>query len=106
MTQRVITYVICRLIEVAGQGTGATVDDWWVYCTVNGSADIAAIKAARNGAGNNTKTSVTQYHVYYADGGHALFRENYYLAEEKALFPSNPALRANPLVPTPELLPV
>lgn len=105
MTQRVIVYVICRLIEVAGQGLGATVDDWWVDCTENGSADIAAIKAARNGAGNNTKTSVTQYHVYYADGGHARFKENYYLAEEKALFPSNSSLRPNPLVPTPELLP-
>ncbi|QNO00473.1 hypothetical protein phiPsa347_021 [Pseudomonas phage phiPsa347] len=105
MTQRVMVYIICRLVEVAGQGTGAIVDDWWVDCTVNGSADIAAIKAARNGAVNGTKTSVVQYHVYYADGGHAKFKESYYLAEEKALWPSNPTLRPDPLVPTPELMP-
>lgn len=106
MAQRVMVYIICRLAEVDQAGTGAIVDDWWVDCTQNGSPDIAAIKAARNGAGNNTKTSVIQYHVYYADGGHARFKENYYLAEEKALWPSNASLRPTPLLPTPELLPV
>lgn len=106
MTQRVMVYIICRLVEVANQGTGAIVDDWWVDCTVNGSSDIAAIKLARNSAGNGTKTSVVQYHVYYADGGHARFKESYYKTEETALWPSNPSLRPDPLVPTPELLPV
>jgi len=105
MTQRVMVYIICRLVERANAGTGVIVDDWWVDCTVNGSSDIAAIKAERNGAGNGTKTSVVQYHVYYADGGHVRFKENYYLAEETALWPSDPSLRPDPLVPTPELLP-
>jgi hypothetical protein len=106
MTQRVMVYIICRLIEVDQAGTGAVVADWWVDCTQNGSSDIAAVKTAHNEAGNNTKTSVTQYHVYYADGGHARLKENYYLAEEKALWPSNASLRPAVLVPTPELLPV
>jgi hypothetical protein len=106
MTQRVMVYIICRLVEVDQAGTGNIIDDWWVDCTVNGSSDIVAIKAARNGAGNGTKTSVIQYHVYYADGGHNRFKENYYIAEQTALWPSNPSLRPNPLVPTPELLPV
>lgn len=106
MTQRVMVYIICRLVEVSNAGTGTIVDDWWVDCTANGSSDIAGIKAARNAAGNNTKTSVVQYHVYYADGGHARFKESYYLAEEKALWPSDALLRPVPLVPTPELLPV
>lgn len=105
MTQRVMTYIICRMIEVAGQGTGAIVDDFWVDVTTTGSPEVAAIKLARNSAGNNTKTSVVQYHVYYADGGHARFKESYYLAEESALWPSNPALRPDPLVPAPELMP-
>lgn len=106
MTQRVMVYIICRLVERAGQGTGDIVDDWWVDVTTTGSTEVAAIKAARNAAGNNTKTSVVQYHVYYADGGHARFKESYYKAEETALWPSNPDLRPDPLVPTPELLPV
>lgn len=104
MTQRVMVYIICRLVEVDQAGTGNIVDDWWVDCTANGSSDIVAIKAARNGAGNNTKTSVVQYHVYYADGGHARFKENYYLAEEKALWPSVPTADPSVLLPTPEYL--
>lgn len=106
MSQRVMVYIICRLVEVSQVGTGAIVDDWWVDVTTTGSPDVAAIKAARDGAGNNTKTSVVQYHVYYADGGHARFKERYYLIEEAALWPSNPALRPDPLLPTPELMPV
>lgn len=105
MAQRVMVYIICRLVEVSQAGTGNIVDDWWVDCTQNGSSDIAAIKVARNGAGNNTKTSVTQYHVYYADGGHNRFKERYYLEEEAALWPSDASLRPVPLAPVPELLP-
>uniref|UniRef100_A0AAU6VZ15 Uncharacterized protein n=2 Tax=unclassified bacterial viruses TaxID=12333 RepID=A0AAU6VZ15_9VIRU len=106
MSQRVMVYIICRLVERANAGTGVIVDDWWVDVTTTGSPEVAAIKLERNSAGNGTKTSVVQYHVYYADGGHARFKENYYLAEESALWPSNPALRPDPLLPTPELLPV
>jgi hypothetical protein len=102
---RTIVYTICRLVEVANMGTGVTVDDWWVDCTVGGSAQIAAIKAARDGAGNATKTSVVQYHVYYADGGHVRYKERYYLIEE-ASTAVDVSLRPDPLVPTPELLPV
>jgi hypothetical protein len=102
---RIMVYVICRLVEVADVGTGATVDDWWVDCTVNGSADITAIKTARDGAGNATKTSVVQYHVYYADGGHVRYKERYYLIEE-ASTARDASLRVDPLAPTPELLPV
>lgn len=101
---RTIVYTICRLIEVADQGAGVIVDDWWVECTVEGSTKIAAIKAARDGAGNGTKTSVSQYHVYYADGGHVRYKERYYLIEE-ASTAVDVSLRQNPLVPTPELLP-
>lgn len=105
MAQRVMVYIICRLVEVSQSGTGVIVDDWWVDVTTSGSPAVAAIKLERNSAGNNTKTSVVQYHVYYADGGHARFKENYYLTEESNLWPSNPALRPDPLVPTPELMP-
>lgn len=104
-SKRVMVYIICRLIEMDNQGLGPQVDDFWVDCTENGSTDIAAIKAARNAAGNNTKTSVTQYHVYYQDGGHGRFKENYYLTEEKSLWPSVPTTDPAALVPTPEFLP-
>lgn len=103
---RIMVYVICRLVEVNNMGTGAIVDDWWVDCTVGGSAQIAAIKAARDGAGLATKTSVAQYHVYYADGGHVRYKERYFIAEEASSPDPDPSLRPNPLVPTPELLPV
>ncbi len=103
--KRVMVYIICRMVEMGNQGLGPMISDWWVDCTVNGSKDIAAIKAERNAAGNGSKTSVVQYHVYYADGGHARFKENYYLAEEKALWPSVPTVDPFGLYPTPELLP-
>jgi len=102
---RIAVYVICRLVEVSNMGTGSIVDDWWVDCTVGGSAQIAAIKSARDGAGNSTRTSVAQYHVYYADGGHARYKERYFLTEEASSPKPNPALRVDPLIPTPELLP-
>lgn len=101
---RIIVYTICRLIEVADMGAGIIVDDWWVDCTIGGSAQIADIKTARDGAGNATKTSVVQYHVYYADGGHVRYKERYYLIEE-ASTEVDISLRPDPLVPTPELLP-
>lgn len=103
--KRVMIYIICRMIEMDNQGLGPMVDDFWVDCTVNGSADIVAIKAARNAAGNGTKTSVTQYHVYYQDGGHGRFKESYYLAEERALWPSLPTADPSVLLPVPEFLP-
>lgn len=103
---RIMVYVICRLVEVSNRGTGTIVNDWWVDCTVGGSTQIAAIKAARDGAGNSTKTSVVQYHVYYADGGHVRYKERYFLAEEASSPEPDPSLRVDPLLPTPELLPV
>lgn len=106
MAQRVIVYTICRLIEMAGAGTGPMTDDFWVECTEEGSAKIAKVKAERDNAGNNSKTSVVQYHVYYQDGGHARFKERYYLAEEKALFPSLPTDDPASLYPAPEFIPV
>jgi hypothetical protein len=101
---RIMVYVICRLVEIDNAGFGSIVADWWVDCTVNGSSDIAAIKVAHDSAGNNTKTSVSQYHVYYADGGHVRYKERAYLLEE-ASTARDPSLRVDPLVPTPELLP-
>lgn len=106
MVNRIMVYIICRLVEVGGAGTGPIVDDWWVDVTKGGSTDVVAIKSQRDAAGNGTKTSVSQYHVYYADGGHARFKERYYLEEEAALWPSQPDLRKDPLIPIPELSPV
>lgn len=103
---RIMVYVIARLIEVDNAGTGATIDDWWVDATVGGSTYVNSVKAARDAEPQNTKTSVVQYHVYYADGGHQRFtRERLYLAEEAALGPAQPDLMPDPLVPTPELAP-
>lgn len=101
---RTMVYVICRLVEIDNQGFGTIVDDWWVDCTVDGSPQIDAIKLARNSAGNNTKTSVSQYHVYYQDGGHVRYKERSYLLEEASTVRDG-SLRVDPLVPTPELLP-
>lgn len=103
---RIMVYIIARMIEVDNAGTGATVDDWWVDATVGGSATVAAVKAARDAEPQNTLTSVVQYHVYYADGGHQRFtRERLFLTEEATLGPAQPALMPSPLVPTPELAP-
>ena len=106
---RVITYVLCRLVEIDQAGTGKTVDDFWVECTVEGSALVEKIKADRLAAsqatGLPTKTSATAYHVYYADGGHGRYKNREYLIEEAALWPSDASLRPDPLLPTPELLP-
>ena len=103
MNKRVMVYIICRLVESDNMGTGKIVDDFWEDVTENGSVKVAAIKLARNSSGRSTKTSVVQYHVYYADGSHARFKEQYYLTEESALWPTDPSKRPDPLVPTPEL---
>lgn len=103
---RVITYVLCRLVEIDQAGTGKTVDDFWVECTVEGSALVEKIKADRLAAsqatGLPTKTSATAYHVYYADGGHGRFIQRTYLLEEAKLFPSTPTTTPELLLPTPE----
>lgn len=106
MSQRVMVYVICWVSVLDNAGAGPILRSEWLDVTENGSSDIVAYKAvvAMEDPGNH-KAVVTQYHVYYADGGHARFKERYYLIEEAALWPPNPALRQNPLVPTPELLP-
>lgn len=108
MSQRVMVYVIARLIEMGNAGTGPLLDDWWVECTENGSPDITAIKKQRDlegrTNGRNSKTSVVQYHVYYEDGGHNRFKERYYLIEEAALWPTVKVADPSTLVPTPELI--
>ncbi|CUR44370.1 hypothetical protein VCM_00168 [Pseudomonas phage VCM] len=106
MTQRVMVYVICWLSVLDNAGTGPILRSEWIDVTANGSADVTAYKdAVALEAQGNHRAVVTQYHVYYADGGHARFKERYYLIEEAALWPTDASLRPDPLVPTPELLP-
>lgn len=105
MAQRVMVYIIARMLEIDNAGAGNAVDDWWVDVTDEGSAKVNAIKEARNAATPGNRTVLERYHVYYADGGHGRFKQREYLIEEAALWPSNPSLRPVPLLPTPELLP-
>ncbi|UAV89619.1 hypothetical protein [Pseudomonas phage COT4] len=105
-TQRVMVYIICWLSVLDNAGAGPILRSEWIDVTANGSSDVVAYKeaVALEEPGNH-KAVVTQYHVYYADGGHARFKERYYLIEEAALWPSVPTADPSVLLPTPEYLP-
>lgn len=105
-TQRVMIYIICWLSVLDNAGAGPILRSEWIDVTANGSSDVVAYKevVAQEAPGNH-KAVVTQYHVYYADGGHGRFKERYYLIEEAALWPSVPTTNPAALLPTPEYLP-
>lgn len=105
-TERVIVYVIARMVEMDNIGTGPLLDDWWVDCTLGGSAQIEDLKVSRDDSaresGVHSKTSVSQYHVYYADGGHNRFKERDFKVEESSVKAVEPSADPSSLLPEPE----
>lgn len=85
------------------------ITNFWVECTGDGTAGsggsaymatyLAAYQATLP-AGD--KAAITQYHVYFADGGHARYTPASFKIQETNLGPADPSLAPSPLVPTPE----
>lgn len=102
-TQRIMVHIQAWLVQY--ENLTNMIDNWWIDVTTTGSAGVAsAIAEANANAPSNVKTYVTQYHVYFADGGHARYNERDFKAQETKLGPAQPELAPDPLVPTPEPL--
>lgn len=102
-TQRTMVHIQAWIAQY--QNLTTLVDNWWIDVTDTGSAGVAAAIAAANAASApNVKAAVTQYHVYFADGGHARYNERDFKIQETKLGPAQPDLAPVPLVPTPEPL--
>lgn len=103
MPNRIMVHIQAWIAQY--QNVSTLVDSWWIDCTSGGSATVAsAIAAANAAAPANVKAAVTQYHVYFADGGHARYNERDFKLQEAKLGPAQPELAPVPLVPTPEAL--
>lgn len=101
--QRVMVYIQAWIAQYKNVST--LVDSWWIDVTDTGSAGVAvAIAEADANSTVNVRAKVTQYHVYFADGGHARYNERDFKIQEAALGPAQPNLAPSPLVPTPEEL--
>ncbi|UAV84679.1 hypothetical protein PHB09_184 [Pseudomonas phage PHB09] len=103
---RVMVYIIAWVGVLDNAGAGPYLRDEWIDITAQGSAALVPYKAAvAEEPPGNHKAVVTQYHVYFADGGHGRYKERDYLILEKSLWPSVPTSNPSALVPTPEYLP-
>ena len=103
---RVMVYIIAWVGVLDNAGAGPYLRDEWIDITARGSSDLVPYKAAvaQEPPGNH-KAVVTQYHVYYADGGHGRLKEREYLIEEAKLWPSVPTTNPAALLPMPEFIP-
>ncbi|WKV20406.1 hypothetical protein 16Q_013c [Pseudomonas phage 16Q] len=103
---RVMVYIIAWVGVLDNAGAGPYLRDEWIDITERGSADLVPYKAAvAEEPPGNHKAVVTQYHVYFADGGHGRYKERDYLILEKSLWPPVPTTNPSALLPTPEFIP-
>jgi len=103
-SSRVMVYIQVWLTKTV---LGANqIDSWWVDVTEGGSVAALAACAAQDAIEPlNIRTYVSQYHVYFADGGHARYKTTRAMKiDEDKMGPAQPLLAPNPLVPTPEEL--
>lgn len=84
--------------------SGAQVSSWWINCSEGGLPQADAALALLNvGATPGNMHSVSQYHCYFEDGGHARYRLRYDIVNAYNLYgPMHPELAPVPLVPKPE----
>lgn len=103
MAQRVIVYTIAWVGIMDNAGAGPLLESFWIDVTTTGSAGVASWKAT---IAAPHKGVLSQYHVYFADGGHARYKtEREFLVQENLSGPAVPTADPSLLVPTPELLP-
>lgn len=79
----------------------AIVESYWVDATTAGSAGTLADVAALDAASPN-HYAVSQWHVWYEDGGHSKHNTREFKALEMTLGAVQPEKVPVPLVPTPE----
>lgn len=101
MSQRVMVYIIAWVATLDNSGAGPVLSQEWIDVTDGGSAKVEEFKAS---IVSPHKGVVSQYHVYFEDGGHARYNEREFLIQEKALGPAQPDKRPETLYPTPELV--
>ena len=79
----------------------AIVESYWVDATTAGSASTLADVSALDAASPN-HYAVSQWHVWYEDGGHSKHNTREFKALEMTLGAVQPEKAPVPLVPTPE----
>lgn len=100
MAQRVMVHVTAWIVAHNPSYT-AIVESYWVDATAAGSAGILADVAALDAASPN-HYAVSQWHVWYEDGGHSKHNTREFKSLEMTLGAVHPELAPVPLVPTPE----
>ncbi|ATN92899.1 hypothetical protein QGX11_gp136 [Pseudomonas phage PPSC2] len=103
MSQRVIIYTIAWVGVLDNAGAGPILSQEWIDVTTTGSAGVAAWKATIQ---SPHKGVLSQYHVYFQDGGHARYKtDREFIIQEKLSGPAIPTADPSLLVPTPEFVP-
>lgn len=103
MAQRVIIYIIAWVGVLDNAGAGPILSQEWIDVTTTGSAGVAAWRASIQ---SPHKGVLSQYHVYFADGGHARYKtDREFIIQENLSGPAVPTANPALLVPTPEYVP-
>lgn len=101
MAQRVM---VANFAWVVKSSSAMPVENWWIDVSTNGlvGAD-AALAALRADAPPTITYAISQYHVYFQDGGHVRYKLRYDMNNAEKLYGAyHPELAPYPLVPTPE----
>ena len=84
--------------------SGVVVDNWWINVSEGGLPQCdAELEALNEGLTAGNRHAISQYHCYFADGGHARYRLRYDIQNAWNLYgPMQPSLAPVPLSPKPE----
>lgn len=84
--------------------SASVVESWWINVSEGGLVQADAIMAEYNiGATPGNMHSISQYHCYFEDGGHARYRIRYDIVNAWDKYgPMQPEKAPVPLLPKPE----
>lgn len=101
MSQRVMVNVTAWIVAHNASIT-EIVKSYWVDATAKGSVGVLADVATLNADGSGLHYAISQWHVWYEDGGHSKHNTREFKILETTLGPVQPEKAPVPLIPTPE----
>jgi len=101
MSQRVMVKVTSWIVAHNPSYT-EIVKNYWTDATTKGSVGILADVAALNADGSGLHYAISQWHVWYEDGGHSRHNTREFKILETTLGAVQPEKAPVPLIPTPE----
>lgn len=101
MATRIIVAMYAWIAESTNQ---MPTSNWWINVTDGGLPVCDQYVIDRNASTpSNVKAAVSQYHVYFADGGHARYKLRYDIVNAWTQYsPIQANLAPVPLLPKPE----